>query len=382
VQALRWSQVWQRRLAQQFLSQPAPCTQLRDVVRLMCGVHAQVQPSAELSLPIRVAGLTRHDVVEALWRQRSLVRTYGPRGTVHIFAADDLPLWLSALRARTPPRPAGKQELSALPSDRLPDLLHAMREALDGKYLSRAELAAELEQRLGTWATEETFPAFGGFLPRWQLALSSAANEGVLAFGPPRGNQVTYVRLDQWLPELPSVDGERALAEVFRRYLASYGPASQLEFARWFNMHPVAAKALQASLRDELEEVDVEGTRAWQLPSAEHRADGTHAHLLPQFDSYMVGCHPREHLIPGVAAERLGPRDTAAMFNVLLVDGVVSGLWERKRSSKLLEVRVDAFSKLSTAQWDQVVAQAERMAAFLGREADVSSGHVAPRGHL
>jgi len=379
---MRWPQVWQRRLARQFLSHPVPRTQLREVVRQMCGVHAQVQPSAELSLAIRVAGLTRHDLDEALWRQRSLVRTYGPRGTVHIFAVDDLPLWLSALRARTPPRPPDKQELSTLPSDRLPDLLHAMREALDGKCLSRAELAAELEQRLGTWATEEAFPAFGGFLPRWHLALSTAANEGVLAFGPPRGNQVTYVRLDQWLPELPSVDGERALAEVFRRYLDSYGPATHMEFARWFVTHPAAAKALQASLREELEEVDIEGTRAWQLASAEHGDGGTRAHLLPQFDSYIVGCHPREQLIPGVAAERLGRRDTAAMFNVLLVDGVVSGLWERKRGSKRLEVRVDAFSKLSTAQWHQVVAQAERMAAFLAREADVSSGHVAPRGHL
>ncbi len=347
----------------------------------MCGVHAQVQASAELALAVRVAGLTQAQLRDALWQERSLVRTYGPRGTVHLFAADDVPLWLSALRARTPPRPPNKEELAALPPERMPELLGAMRDALDEHCLSRTELAAQLERRLGKWATEEAFPAFGGFLPRWQLALSTAATEGVLAFGPPRGNQVTYVRLDQWLPTMHQPAGDKALAEVFKRYLDTYGPASDVEFARWFTMHPGAARDLQESLRDEIEEVDVEGTRLWQLKGSTYSRESG-VHLLPQFDSYLVGCHPRDQLIPPIAAERLGRRDTAAQFNVLLVDGVIGGLWERKRHGKRLEIRVDAFARISARQRQQLAEQAARMAEFLGRGADMSFGHVAPRGHL
>jgi hypothetical protein len=381
---LRWREVWRHRLARHFLANPASRQQLGEVVRQLCGVHAQVQPSAELALAVRFRDLTQSDLRDALWQQRSLVRTYGPRGTVHIFAAEDVPLWLSALRARTPPRPPNKQELESLPPERMPDLLGAMRDALNGTCLSRAELATELQRRLGNWAVERTFPAFGGFMPRWQLALSTAATEGVLAFGPPRGNEVTYVRLDQWLPtSLASVDGPAALAEVFRRYLRTYGPASHVEFARWLTILPRAAVEVQESLANELKEVDIEGTRLWQLRDrAERRDSATRVHLLPQFDSYVVGCHPREQLIPPMSAERLGRRDTAAQFNVLLVDGMVAGIWERQRRAKRLAIRIDAFSNLSSKQREAVEAQAARMGEFLALRVDVSFGHVAPRGHL
>ena len=35
----------------------------------------------------------------ALWQDRSLVKTFGPRGTVHLLATGDLPMWTGALSA-------------------------------------------------------------------------------------------------------------------------------------------------------------------------------------------------------------------------------------------------------------------------------------------
>jgi hypothetical protein len=39
----------------------------------VCGVHAQVQLSAELQLSARVDGVVQADVRSALWEQRTLV---------------------------------------------------------------------------------------------------------------------------------------------------------------------------------------------------------------------------------------------------------------------------------------------------------------------
>src|SRR2546423_1225166 len=64
----------------------------------MCGIHAQVMPSAELSLGLRVRGLTARSLGDALWKTRELVKTYGPRGTVHLLPAKELGFWLAALR--------------------------------------------------------------------------------------------------------------------------------------------------------------------------------------------------------------------------------------------------------------------------------------------
>ena len=69
------------------------------VASVLCGAHAQVLSAAELSIGRRIAGATRTDVRRALWQERTLVKTFGPRGTVHLLSAADLPVWTGALSA-------------------------------------------------------------------------------------------------------------------------------------------------------------------------------------------------------------------------------------------------------------------------------------------
>ena len=104
MQSLTWAQVWTYRLARHALLTPAPAADLATVAGTVCGIHAQIMPAAELSLGIRVAGSTRQDVRAALWEHKSLVKTTGIRGTIHLFPAADLPLWLAALRTRAAER--------------------------------------------------------------------------------------------------------------------------------------------------------------------------------------------------------------------------------------------------------------------------------------
>src|ERR1044071_2394894 len=99
------------------------------------------------------------------------------------------------------------------------------------------------------------------------MALGEAALQGDLCYGPPQGTQVTFVRPDQWLgsegTEIVHRDltSEEALAEVFRRYLRAYGPATPHDFAQWFYLPPRVARDLATRLQDELQEVAVESYR-------------------------------------------------------------------------------------------------------------------------
>ena len=97
---LTWEQVIGRRLARQHLLRPAPGSALAHVAADICGVHAQMAPSAELMLGLRVAGITRQDVRAALWETRALVKTVGLRGTLHLLPAEEVPLWMAANRLR------------------------------------------------------------------------------------------------------------------------------------------------------------------------------------------------------------------------------------------------------------------------------------------
>ena len=77
----------------------------------MCGTHAQVLSAAELSVGLRLAGVTQADIRAALWTERSLVKTFGPRGTVHLLPARDLPMWSGALAAVPQPRSPFKDDV-------------------------------------------------------------------------------------------------------------------------------------------------------------------------------------------------------------------------------------------------------------------------------
>jgi hypothetical protein len=68
----------------------------------MVGAHAQIMSAAELSVALRLPGATAAHVKDALWTQRTLVKTFGPRGTVHLLPAAELSLWLGALSALPP----------------------------------------------------------------------------------------------------------------------------------------------------------------------------------------------------------------------------------------------------------------------------------------
>ena len=99
--------------------------------------------------------------------------------------------------------------------------------------------------------------------------------------------------------------------------------------------------------------------------------------LLPYFDAYTVGCQPREWLFPGRAAERaLTPSGQAGNYPLLLVDGVVSGVWHVRRRGRRLDFTVEPFTPLDPAQHVALDKQVERVARFLGGRPELIIGTV------
>src|SRR5437660_9359908 len=146
---LTWEQVRTRRLARNHLLKPVARTQLVPAVSDLCGVQAQVLTAAELAIGARVRAVTQQAIEDALWKTRGLVKPYGPRGTLHLLPADEVPLWTAALRAL----PLGRKEAwyagSNLTGAQAQDLFEVLRDALEGCALTRAELADAVSVRLG-----------------------------------------------------------------------------------------------------------------------------------------------------------------------------------------------------------------------------------------
>jgi len=363
--SLPWAGVWARRLDRHGLSDPAPDARLAGVVGAMCGAHAQVLSAAELSIGLRTAGATRADVRHALWTERSLVKTFGPRGTVHLLPTAELPLWLGALSA-IPPIPRSLPEPMRMTAEQVDAVVAAVAAALDEAELTTAELDDAVVAGAGAWAGDLVMPAFQGMWPRWRQVIPVAAHRGVLCFGPNRGRNITYTSPRRWLPGLRPADGPTALAGLVRRYLHAYGPATPEQFARWLNAPPRWTAELFDSLAGDLERVDVQGTVGW-VPAGDTvpatPADGVH--LLPYFDAYTVGCYPRELLYPGPAADRVPSTGRGGNFQVLLVGGTVAGLWHQRRSGRRVEITVEPLVDLGDAPQRALADQVARVGEVL-----------------
>jgi hypothetical protein len=207
---LTWSGVTARRMARHALTEPAADLGPAAVAGLVCGAHAQVLSAAEFSVGRRIAGATRAEVQHALWRERTLVKTFGPRGTVHLLPSADLPMWTGALSALPSSVPIHPEGVRFTPGQ-ADEVIAAIGDALADAELTVDELTDALARRPGPWAVERTMDAFQDKWPRWRQLTSTAAHRGVLCFGPDRGRKVTYTNPHRWLPGFRPADGDTAL---------------------------------------------------------------------------------------------------------------------------------------------------------------------------
>lgn len=252
-----WAQADARRIHRQFLDEPTDAPPAA-VAAAMLGAHAQVLSAAELSLALRTADATRAEVRAALREDRTLVKTYGPRGTVHLLPAGDLPLWTGALSAVpwTRALPDGLRLTEA----QTEEVIAAIGDALTGTELTVDELTDAIVARTGPWAGERVMEAFQDKWPRWRQVTHLAGWRGVLAFGADRGRKVTYTN-----PGARPMEGTKALRALVERYLYAYGPATPKHFARWLAAPAGWAGELFAAAAGEgrIEEVSFEGEAAW-----------------------------------------------------------------------------------------------------------------------
>jgi len=356
-----WAQVHQFRLARHHLMSPAPIRDLVRVVGDIGGVQAQVMSAAELQAVVRVKCKVS-DVRNALWKEKTLVKTWLMRATLHVVPAADLPIYTAAMGSYGMRNTNAWLKWMQITEPELNDVIDAIGAALDGQALTREEVIA----RVGKGRSDRIQ---AGLKSGWGGLLKPVARKGLLCFGPSRGSSVTFVRPQQWLGSWREADPETALAEVVRRYLMAYGPATKNDFARWWGQWPGVGNTAWAALANELVPVTIEGGRADVLAADVVRLTSMEpersVRLLPSFDPYLMGHANRDHL---VAAEHLArvSRTAGWISAVVLSDGRVVATWTHEVTKGTLALTLDPIRKLAPAMMKEVRSHADAMAEALG----------------
>jgi hypothetical protein len=372
-----WHQVRARRLERSSLVTRAGAERLVEITSTVGGVHAQIQASAELQLGARVANVTQADIRAALWGRRALVKAWTLRGTLHLHPAGELAVWHAARRAGS--NASAQDHLEAwrdpagvvhppIGGEQVQQIREAVWDALDGRRLTREELTEDVVRRVGPGPRERLRSGFAFFLAD-------------LCQGPPQRSKATFVRPDQWIDGWQEIDAEQALLVSCRRFLYAYGPARPKDFREWFGGRGFDAERSQwvfQSLGGEIEEVDVEGRRAHVLAGDTTFADalGT-VRLLPEYDVYVMGFRERAELVPDPVREQLARRgrgryEGPAGVRFLLAGGLLAGLWERRRRTRRIELRVLPIRRLTRAERAELAAEAERIGSLLDLQPTLS----------
>jgi len=338
-------------------------TDVRDVVGHMGGLQAQAAAPARLAVRPRGAGLDARAVTRACNEERSVVRTWAMRGTLHMVAADDVGWLVALLGPRFAAADRRRRLQLGLDEGVRARGLEAIGEVLaGGRPRTRAELVRELAGKGVAIDAEGQAPAH---------LVAYAAMRGLVCRGPDLpGDEPTYVLLKDWVGARPELDLEAALAELARRYVGAYGPAGAADLAAWSGIPLGQARRGLELVTGELEEVEVAGERAWVAGGVEPDVPGVEdpcVRLLGQFDAYLLGYRSRELALPSRFARRI-QAGGGLIQPAVVVDGRVVGTWRQRRGGRRLTVTVEPFERLDRAILPGLEAEAADVGRFLGTE--------------
>jgi len=370
---LSCSQVNSWRLSKNHLDKRTSEADMARVVSDLCGVQAQVLSGAALSLWARVDNISIHDVEDALWKHRTLVKTWCMRGTLHLLNSTDLSTYVAALKTRLEHFRESREQLEnqyRINRSEQDQVTTAVHNALDQHNLTREELAREVVKHTRLRPTIREH-----LLSGWGSLLQPAAFQGSLIFGPSQGPKVTFTRPDQWLGKQAQPPSQEALKTLLRQFYNTYGPATYQDFGHWWGVRAPEARTLVQLIIDELEEVEFNNHRSMMLSCdiAQIQAiDPVHSiRLVPSWDTYVMFYHPRELLAPQAYRARIF-RQLEGNAPVLLIDGVAAGTWEKHKATNQTRIAVKPFKPLNSNQKLTVEEEAKFLGEFLKTKVHVS----------
>ncbi|HLK39619.1 MAG TPA: winged helix DNA-binding domain-containing protein [Polyangiaceae bacterium] len=348
------------RVRAQLLARTTTLARPAEVVGHLGAVQAQDYAGALWAIGVRLAGARATDVERAI-EERTLVRTWPMRGTLHFVASADARWMVDLLAPRAAAGAASRLRSMGIDERVVSRARRTLEKQLEGgRRLTRPAAYRALEQTGISTRGER------GLHVLWRLA-----HDGVLCLGPREGKQPTLVLLEEWLPGAKRLPRDEALAELARRYFTSHGPATDRDFAWWSGLTLADARPAIDSAGKALKQETLAGQPHWFATSfggrVSTRSTGL-AHALPPYDELLVGYADRTAALQAPGAVRLTPFDV--LGPVVVVDGQVVATWRRPVRGRRAACSISWLTSPSKARTTRVGRALGLYARFFGFETE------------
>ena len=351
------------RLARNGLSGPGHAT-VQDASRAVLGLQSQQINASVMGASQRTAGRpTQAALLAQTLEDHTLVRTWGPRDTVHLYDPADAPIVHAARQLWTQTGRRG-----VMPTD---DEL--------------APIRAWIATQTGPFSRDDVYPLVPDSFRQAMLAqfgpdhamrygtgrvLWVLARRGELVLADKVGAIQRYVARERWFPEPWSPpETEDAARQLTERYLRTYGPATPKDVAHFFGttMGPArrwlaACPTVPVGGLDGLvcHEADADALIDAQAPEPAIR-------MLPPWDGWLMGHHHKHWTANPVDHPKIWRR-SAVVAAVVLRRGRVVATWTQKLTKRRLTVTVTPLTDWDPAWIPEVEAEAGSMVRHLDRQ--------------
>jgi uncharacterized protein YcaQ len=351
------------RAAAQLLHRPVSARDPVEVARAVAGIQAQDQLAARLSFRSRSRRLKAGHVDRARTEERSLLRTWVMRMTIHLIPTDDAGWWLPLFEPGIEKWSRRRlEQLGVPPRIQEQALREVVRMLGEEGPLTRTEIGNRL-RGIGIKLDSMTRGHIMG------LAVTS----GNACLGPDRKGGTCLVLRRDWLGKQPRFDHDAAIAELSRRYLRAFGPATDRDFSYWSGLGLGEVRAGLESIAKELEEVSVGAEKMLALRGRLPRLPPMdQLRMLGNFDTYLLGWKDRSFSVPDEHASAVKEGGGGWIRPVIVRDGVVIGGWRSSRKGRRIEISLDLPDAVASDERKAIDAEIRDIERFEGLPVNVT----------
>jgi hypothetical protein len=288
------------------------------------------------------------------------------RRTLHLLPARDFPMYISAMRDWSMTQTQNLLTRIGASPTHVDTMIAVVMDALADGPKTQQDLLARAKTKAAKGMRKWLKYAWSAMRP--------AILEGLIVYGPPRGAEATFVRVDQWLPTQKAVDPRAARVELATRFLTAFGPATYRDFTKWSGLPTSVTKPVFDELGDARAAVTVDGEPSVilkrdlaELTSSTLDASPT---LLPAFDTFLLAHSTKDHLVEPRFYKQVY-RNQGWLSPVVIVSGRIVAVWFLEERAKAFTIDVQPFATLGKAVRLGLQREAEALGTFLGARCDV-----------
>lgn len=305
----------------------------KEIVAWMGAMQAQDYGMARWALGVRLPEVTQSVIQKAI-DKGDIIRTHVLRPTWHFVSSEDVG-WMLALTAPhiKASQASRRQQLELTPSV-ITRSFKVLEKALrEGQHLTREELVSELgKAKINTNDQRAAHLLFYAELDR------------IICSGAMRGKKNTYALFGLRVGDTRNLTREEALSRLFTRYFQSHGPATLQDFIWWSGL-PVRDARMAMEMSSKQFQSATIGTKTfWFKEFAPYKQTDPTIHLLPAFDEYIISYQDRAACLP--VQNHADAISSNGIFRpVVLVNGLVIGLWRKLTVKNKVNIEIDFFKK-------------------------------------